>query len=155
MHLPIACMSSFSIVEVCCNRWAVNICLNIDSERSHLEIDRSSYECAGFNIATNGLQSRIHLHKQELHEPILSPLLGPDVFDFTMCNPPFYSSREEIEKGTIEKEFSPSAVCTGADTEMITPGGESAFVQQMVTESLTYRTKCRSLLVPIRFASSC
>jgi len=60
-----------------------------------------------------------------------------------MCNPPFYSSREEIEKSNNEKEFSPSAVCTGADTEMITPGGESVFIRQMVTESLEYRTKCR------------
>jgi len=59
-----------------------------------------------------------------------------------MCNPPFYSSREEIEKSTNEKELSPSAVCTGADTEMITPGGESAFVRQIVTESLIYKTKC-------------
>jgi len=60
-----------------------------------------------------------------------------------MCNPPFYSSREEIEKSNSEKGSSPSAVCTGADTEMITPGGESAFVRQMVAESLVYRTKCR------------
>ena len=78
-------------------------------------------------------------------EPILSLLLNSDEFDFTMCNPPFYSSREEIERSKSEKEFSPSAVCTGAETEMITPGGESAFVQQIVTESLTYRTKCRSV----------
>jgi 23S rRNA A1618 N6-methylase RlmF len=88
-----------------------------------LEIDPFSYECASVNVASNELQSRIHLHKAVHHEPILSPLLGPDTFDFTMCNPPFYSSREEIEKSTAEKEFSPSAVCTGADTEMITPGG--------------------------------
>jgi 23S rRNA A1618 N6-methylase RlmF len=147
MYLPTPSMSSFSVVELCCNRWEVETCSVVDSERSHTEIDRSSYICASSNIATNGLQSRIHLHKQEPHEPILSPLLSPDAFDFTMCNPPFYSSREEIEKSTTEKEFSPSAVCTGADTEMITPGGESAFVQQMVTESLVYRTKCRSLLV--------
>ena len=64
-----------------------------------------------------------------------------------MCNPPFYSSREEIDKNTAEKEFSPSAVCTGADAEMITAGGESAFVRQMVTESLEYKTKCRYVLV--------
>jgi len=64
-----------------------------------------------------------------------------------MCNPPFYSSREEIAKSSSEKEFSPSAVCTGADTEMITSGGESAFVQQIVAESLIYRSKCRSALV--------
>ena len=95
----------------------------------------------------NGLQSQIQIHKAQPHEPILFPLLGPDRFDFTMCNPPFYSSREEIDKNTAEKEFSPSAVCTGADAEMITPGGESAFVRQMVTESLEYKTKCRYVLV--------
>lgn len=107
------------------------------------EIDPLSYDCASDNVASNGLQSRIHLHKVVSREPILSPLLGSDAFDFTMCNPPFYSSREEMEKSAAEKEFSPSAVCTGTDTEMITPGGESAFVRQMVTESLIYRTKCR------------
>jgi 23S rRNA A1618 N6-methylase RlmF len=72
-----------------------------------------------------------------------------------MCNPPFYSSREEIEKSTTEKEFSPSAVCTGADTEMITAGGESAFVRHIVTESLIYRTKCRYTLVSDGFDSGC
>jgi 23S rRNA A1618 N6-methylase RlmF len=112
-----------------------------------LEIDLSSYEYASANIAANGLQSRIRLHKTEPHEQILSPLSGLDTFDFTMCNPPFYSSREEIEKSTAEKELSPSAVCTGAGTEMITQGGESTFIRQMVAESLTYQTKCRS--VPI------
>lgn len=121
----------------------------------HPEIDSPSYRCARVNVTTNGLQSRIHLHKAEAHEPILSPLLGADIFDFTMCNPPFYSSREEVERSTTGKEFSPSAVCTGADTEMITQGGESAFVRQMVTESLTYRTKCRSVLVLVCFALVC
>lgn len=146
MYLPTPGMPSFPIVELRCDRWVVNICSYICSERRHPEIDGSSYECASVNITTNGLQSRIHLHKAEPYEQILSPLTGPDTFDFTMCNPPFYSSREEIEKSTTEKEFSPSAVCTGTDTEMITPGGESAFVRQMVTESLIYRTKCRSVL---------
>ena len=104
------------------------------------EIDPFSYDCASDNVASNGLQSRIHLHKVTSLEPILSPLLGSDTFDFTMCNPPFYSSREEMEKSAAEKEFSPSAVCTGTDTEIITPGGESAFVRQMVTESLIHKT---------------
>lgn len=72
-----------------------------------------------------------------------------------MCNPPFYSSKEEIEKSKTEKELSPSAVCTGAETEMITPGGESAFVQQMVTESLIYGTKCRSVPLSEDFRSGC
>lgn len=121
----------------------------------HLEIDQISYECASVNIISNGLQSQIHLSKAQPHDPILSPLLGPDTFDFTMCNPPFYPSREEIEKSTGEKEFPPSAVCTGADTEMITPGGESAFVRQMVAESLVYRAKCRYVPLLDGFMSGC
>lgn len=139
-------MPNFSIVELFRNRWAVRISSGVVLSVYRPETDRSSYECASTNIAANGLQARICLRKVEPHEPILSPLLGSDTFDFTMCNPPFYSNREEIEKSTAEKEFSPSAVCTGADTEMITPGGESAFVRQMVTESLVCKTKCRSIL---------
>lgn len=60
-----------------------------------------------------------------------------------MCNPPFYSDREEVLASAEAKEQGPSAVCTGADTEMITPGGEVAFVGKMVRESLELGTRCR------------
>lgn len=34
----------------------------------------------------------------------------PDSVEFTMCNPPFYSSEEEMEQLAEQKELSPSAV---------------------------------------------
>jgi hypothetical protein len=64
-------------------------------------------------------------------------------FDFTMCNPPFYSSVEEVASLADAKQMAPNAVCTGAHVETITPGGECAFVSQMVRESLEHRTHCR------------
>lgn len=72
-----------------------------------------------------------------------------------MCNPPFYESAEEMQQLSEQKDVGPSAVswsfvsraktdahdirgqvCTGAPTEMVTKGGEVAFVSQMVQESL-------------------
>jgi hypothetical protein len=41
-------------------------------------------------------------------------------------------------------------VCTGADVEMITPGGESAFVSRMVRESIEKGTQCRSVFLSCR-----
>jgi 23S rRNA A1618 N6-methylase RlmF len=31
-------------------------------------------------------------------------------FAFSMCNPPFYASQEEVEQGFLNKELEPSAV---------------------------------------------
>ena len=62
-------------------------------------------------------------------------------FGFSMCNPPFYASRQEVLESAEAKEIGPRAVCTGADNEMITPGGEVAFVRRMIHESLQMRTK--------------
>ncbi|EKM54577.1 uncharacterized protein PHACADRAFT_258520 [Phanerochaete carnosa HHB-10118-sp] len=59
-----------------------------------------------------------------------------------MCNPPFYSSREEVLSSAEAKELGPSGICTGAETEMITPGGEAAFVRRMVQESLQLKDRC-------------
>lgn len=82
--------------------------------------------------------------------------------DFTMCNPPFYGSAEEIASSEAGKARLPFAVsmlclpvsrfvhttsstdrrndvrvqvCTGAENEMITPGGEVAFVSRMIQET--------------------
>lgn len=63
-----------------------------------------------------------------------------------MCNPPFYSDRKEVITSAETKELGPNAVCTGADTEMITPGGEVAFVRQMVLESVQWGERCRYVI---------
>ncbi len=71
-------------------------------------------------------------------------------FDFTMCNPPFYGSREEVFRSADAKELGPSAVCTGTDNEMITDGGEAKFVAKMVKESKHLKTRCRYVSYPTR-----
>lgn len=62
--------------------------------------------------------------------------LGIHRAHFVMCNPPFYSSKEEMHESSFSKQSSPSAVCTGAEVEMICPDGEVGFVTRMIEESL-------------------
>ena len=129
------------------------------------EIDQLSIQYARQNIESNNLSHRITLLPTMPDRPILSPLsidpAGTFVFhflsllsfpfvfihhlrfDFSMCNPPFYSSAEEAASLADAKQMSPNAVCTGAHVEMVTLGGESAFLSQMVRESLEHRTRCR------------
>ncbi|OSD00137.1 S-adenosyl-L-methionine dependent methyltransferase [Trametes coccinea BRFM310] len=108
------------------------------------ELDELSLRFARQNVEGNNLQQRISVLSAGPSGPILAMLKDSDVvYDFTMCNPPFYSSREEVLQSAEAKEFEPNAVCTGADVEMITPGGEAAFVGRMVEESLELRDKCR------------
>jgi len=54
--------------------------------------------------------------------------------DFVMCNPPFYKSKEDMQ-ASLSKDTPPSAVCTGADVEMITEGGDAGFAVRIVEES--------------------
>lgn len=52
-----------------------------------------------------------------------------------MTNPPFYGSQEELQSLAKKKSRPPNSACTGAPVEMICPGGEVAFVGQILTES--------------------
>ncbi|KAF8591744.1 hypothetical protein K439DRAFT_1401880 [Ramaria rubella] len=107
------------------------------------EIDSLSASYAHRNVEINNLQSRITIWPIQspldvtADSAILTPLTqDPESrFDFTMCNPPFYGSASEIKDSAKAKVLPPNAVCTGAETEMITPGGETAFVLQMLHES--------------------
>jgi len=92
----------------------------------------------------NGLQDRISIVQSDPNGPIMSDILpSPTTCDFTMCNPPFYSSREDVLRSAEAKESRPNAVCMGADVEMITAGGESAFVCRMVEESVQIGQRCK------------
>lgn len=60
--------------------------------------------------------------------------------DFTMCNPPFYESRVEMLSSAASKQRPPFTACTGSETEMVTAGGEVAFVSRMIDESMLLKS---------------
>ncbi|KAH7339761.1 hypothetical protein B0J17DRAFT_656668 [Rhizoctonia solani] len=115
------------------------------------DIDSRSLAAAQANIEQNpGVKDRIYLYPTTQDAPILSPLLpenltriGIQHVTFSMCNPPFYSDMEEVNRSAENKECDPYAVCTGTLVEMITPGGEVAFVQRMIDESINLGETCR------------
>lgn len=101
------------------------------------DIDERSLEYATNNVAINGLQQRIRLSKVDPNGQTLNlPAVGIKRADFTMCNPPFFTSKQDMLATHLSKKRSPSAVCSGADVEMVTEGGDLGFVSRMVDESL-------------------
>ncbi|KAI9777181.1 MAG: hypothetical protein M1839_009024 [Geoglossum umbratile] len=106
------------------------------------DIDEKNLEYANKNVALNGFQSRIKIIPSMPGNPLI-PLdnLRLESIDFTMCNPPFYESTEEMLSCAKEKKRPPFSACTGASVEMVTAGGEVAFVGRMIKESLTLRER--------------
>ncbi|KAF2857548.1 hypothetical protein K470DRAFT_223161 [Piedraia hortae CBS 480.64] len=103
------------------------------------EIDPHSLSFAQHNINTNSLSDRITL---ALVSPDASLIPTQGNLDFTMTNPPFYSTTSDLEADNSTPKSNPaSAVCTGSANEMVTPGGEVAFVTRIITESLILKDK--------------
>jgi len=68
------------------------------------------------------------------------------LLDFTMCNPPFFSSEQECDSSSKTKRdrLPPSNGYTGTKNETIyEDGGEVAFIGKMIKESYEYRKKIR------------
>ncbi|EST04521.2 Centromere protein O [Kalmanozyma brasiliensis GHG001] len=118
------------------------------------DIDRSSLEYAGkhvINHVDNGGRlsesiALVHVDAEDAFVPKLggAKVIGGDAgvlsesgFDFIMCNPPFYLSAEEMDRSAQFKKQPANAVCHGTRSEMVTTGGEVAFVRRMIAESLT------------------
>lgn len=107
------------------------------------DIDAHSLTHAKANVEANNLTSRIKLHRTASPEDPLIPLdkLGAEHLDFVICNPPFYSSDEDMARAYGGKAMPPSAVCTGSTNEMICEGGDVGFVSRILEESLLLREK--------------
>ncbi len=60
-----------------------------------------------------------------------------------MCNPPFYASTGDLLSSAMAKSRPPHSACTGVDVEMVTPGGEVAFVSRMIEESKMLKHRCQ------------
>ena len=60
-----------------------------------------------------------------------------------MCNPPFYSSKDDMLSSAASKQRPPFTACTGSANEMVTAGGEVAFVSRIIDESLIIKDGCQ------------
>ncbi|MCJ1478096.1 hypothetical protein MMC13_006771 [Lambiella insularis] len=100
------------------------------------EVDQKNVEYAKRNILANNLKSRIRPLKTASDDPLISlGTFGFESIDFTICNPPFYASSAELLASAALKSRPARSACTGAEVEMVTPGGEVAFVARMIEES--------------------
>lgn len=117
--------------------------LRPESQICATELDETSYRHARATLRTNSIpETSIQVLQAPLADEggrILFPLFDPEppnAFDLTVCNPPFFVSEEEMQRGTELKAEEAHAAGTAAANELITPGGEVAFVKQMITDSL-------------------
>jgi 23S rRNA (adenine1618-N6)-methyltransferase len=98
--------------------------------------------------ANAGLGEFVALRLQSSPEKIFSGVLqANEVFDFTLCNPPFHASLAEAQEGSARKWRNLGKVATGKSddvprlnfggqgAELWCPGGELAFVRRMIAES--------------------
>ncbi|RFN53674.1 23s rrna (-n6)-methyltransferase [Fusarium flagelliforme] len=106
------------------------------------DIDSKSLEYARRNVALNNLDQRIKVVERKPTDNIipLDDLQVPSIA-FTMSNPPFYKSEQELIESAKKKSRAPFTACTGAKVEMVTDGGEIAFVDRILKESLVLRQR--------------
>jgi 23S rRNA (adenine1618-N6)-methyltransferase len=96
------------------------------------------------------LKSLISVQLQKDKKSIISNIIGSDnYFDFTMCNPPFYSSPEEANASSMRKKSNLKGSIAqsknnfgGTASELWCDGGEYVFVRQMIYESYKFRNSC-------------
>ena len=103
--------------------------------------------------ANKGLSEAVVLRLQASPQAIFTGVVQPDeVFDLTMCNPPFHASLAEARAGTqrkwknlgIEsnKKKIPVLNFGGQGMELCCEGGEEAFVCRMIEQSAQHADRC-------------
>uniref|UniRef100_A0A8C4PY72 U6 small nuclear RNA (adenine-(43)-N(6))-methyltransferase n=1 Tax=Eptatretus burgeri TaxID=7764 RepID=A0A8C4PY72_EPTBU len=111
------------------------------------EVDDVCYSHACCNVERNRLQDLIQVVKVPEKTLLLEALKeNPSVmYDFCMCNPPFFATAEEAKgaKSRSAHRPPPSSVNTGGNTEILAEGGELEFVRRIIQDSLHLMKRLR------------
>ncbi|KFA78835.1 hypothetical protein S40288_05474 [Stachybotrys chartarum IBT 40288] len=119
------------------------------------DVDAHNLEWASKNVSSNGLQPRIKVVPRQPQDALI-PIddLSIESIDFTMTNPPFYRSEEEMVHSAKQKSRPPYTACTGAEVEMVVEGGEMGFALRILNESLLLRDRVQWYTIMFGFLSS-
>ncbi|MGR5064635.1 23S rRNA (adenine(1618)-N(6))-methyltransferase RlmF [Photobacterium sp. DNB22_13_2] len=129
------------------------------------DIDPISIKAAKFIVEANpSLKGGIQCRLQKNPDHIFTGMINDnDLFDFTLCNPPFHTSLEEAMAGSARKVKNLAANSQkkgshhsanamkgkkpvlnfgGQKAELWCPGGESAFIKRMIDQSVDKANQC-------------
>lgn len=116
------------------------------------DIDKQALAAAQQTLTANpSLETVIELRLQTQTDAIFKGILHPkEQIDISICNPPFHSSKAEAQAGTRrklrnlkgKKQAKTVLNFGGQRNELWCKGGELAFLQKMITESVDFANNC-------------
>ncbi|XP_018573896.1 U6 small nuclear RNA (adenine-(43)-N(6))-methyltransferase [Anoplophora glabripennis] len=115
------------------------------------EKDTESVTCAKSNVRNNSLQDFITIVEVKGGN-LLEDVIDDKVYDFCMCNPPFFSNVEELHPFFKSRKSSrphpKNAFCASVN-EVVSKGGEVEFITKLINESknLGERVKIYSTMI--------
>ncbi|KAM3615702.1 uncharacterized protein V6R79_006436 [Siganus canaliculatus] len=111
------------------------------------EVDDICFDYATKNVEQNNMSDLIKVVKVPQKTLLMDALKEETeiVYDFCMCNPPFFANQLEA-KGVNSRNSRrppPSSVNTGGVTEIMAEGGELEFVKRIIHDSLQLKKRLR------------
>jgi len=114
------------------------------------ETDKSSYNNALKILKQNNLDSNIQLRFQPTSEFIFNGIIKTDdKFVASICNPPFYKSKDDAHSNNAQKlkginsdGTMPNRNFSGTPSELIYKGGEKAFLHNYLYQSSLFKNNC-------------
>ncbi|WP_026897526.1 23S rRNA (adenine(1618)-N(6))-methyltransferase RlmF [Daejeonella oryzae] len=111
------------------------------------DVSQSAVDSAQKIVSDNQLENAIEIRKQQSPANFFKGIIKPgELFDLSICNPPFHSSLAEATSGTkrklknlgIASKNKPILNFGGQGTELFCEGGEERFLGEMILESRHY-----------------
>lgn len=111
------------------------------------EVDDICFDYAKKNVEQNNMSDLIKVVKVPQKTLLMDALKEETeiIYDFCMCNPPFFANQMEA-KGVYSRNSRrppPSSVNTGGVTEIMAEGGELEFVKRIIHDSLQLKKRLR------------
>uniref|UniRef100_A0A1A8F4G6 U6 small nuclear RNA (adenine-(43)-N(6))-methyltransferase n=2 Tax=Nothobranchius korthausae TaxID=1143690 RepID=A0A1A8F4G6_9TELE len=111
------------------------------------EVDDICFDYAKKNVDQNNMSNLIKVVKVPQKTLLMDALKEETeiVYDFCMCNPPFFANQLEAKGVNSRNSWRPppSSVNTGGVTEIMAEGGELEFVKRIIHDSLQLKKRLR------------
>uniref|UniRef100_A0A8C6DBW5 U6 small nuclear RNA (adenine-(43)-N(6))-methyltransferase n=1 Tax=Moschus moschiferus TaxID=68415 RepID=A0A8C6DBW5_MOSMO len=112
------------------------------------EVDDMCFNYAKKNVEQNNLSDLIKVVKVPQKTLLMDALKEESeiIYDFCMCNPPFFANQLEAKgvNSRNPRRPPPSSVNTGGITEIMAEGGELEFVKRIIHDSLQLKKRLSS-----------